>query len=206
MRASTRVGLTETRLGPARIAPPPAASDGVVGEVARSESLRRYIRSRAHDHHHAEDLQQEVALVLAERVRRGQDIGDAAAFARGVARRALLAHWRAARRAPVVLPPGDLDALVGTCAEQGADRREQLAHMWRTVGELPHELRTVLLERYWHDRRVKDIARSLSRTPNATAVALYRARTLLASRCLKQKQVPRRTSPPSRDLPPTSSG
>jgi len=69
--------------------------DGVVGAIAGSASLRTYIRSLERDYHQAEDLEQEVALVLTERLRRGGGIQDAAAFARGIARRAFLANRRA---------------------------------------------------------------------------------------------------------------
>ena len=69
-----------------------------------------------------------------------------------------------------------------------ADRREQLAHLRRTLAELPDEMREIILLRDFHDLPYAEIAQVLDIPPGTVMSRLHRARSALRDRLLAKEQ------------------
>jgi RNA polymerase sigma-70 factor (ECF subfamily) len=78
---------------------------------------------------------------------------------------------------------GDWLAAEQSSPSQRADRNEQVVRLAEALAQLPEAQREALVQHYWQDRPLADIARDLGRSPAAVAGLLHRGlkqlRTLL---------------------------
>ena len=148
--------------------------------LSHRKSLFAYIYAILRDPHRAEDVFQDVSVVLIQNWERFGEVRDFWALARETARRQCLADFRKKGRLPVALSPEALDAVdrgfdeVKDCAD---DRREALTSC---LEKLPEKWRTIVHSRYWTGKSVTDIASSLKSTQNSISVTLNRIRSKLA--------------------------
>jgi len=148
--------------------------------------LFAYILAIVRDHTLAEDLFQEVSLVILRRWEEFGSVADFWALARGIARRQALASLRKAGRDPLLLSEGALDSV-----DRGFDRvagEVQARHdaLRDCLNVLPELWRKILQLRYWNSLPVAAVAIRLDKSQNTISVTLNRIRSRLAD-CVRQK-------------------
>jgi RNA polymerase sigma-70 factor, ECF subfamily len=125
----------------------------------------------------AEDAAQDAFLRAFSRLdlyHEGEPFG---AWLHGIVRNRCLDILRSRARASAVYP---LVAPSQPDAESDAIRNLEAQGVRRALSRLPSRDRALLVLRYWEDRPMEDVARSLGMTDGAARVALHRARRALA--------------------------
>jgi RNA polymerase sigma-70 factor (ECF subfamily) len=148
--------------------------------------LYAYIQALVRDAHLAEDLFQEVSLVLLRRWEEFGEVRNFWALARETARRQSVAALRRLGRERFVLSAAAQDAVdrgFDAVADQADPRREALRHC---VQGLPDLWRTIVRSRYWKNLPVGDVARQVERSENSVSVTLNKIRSRLAD-CVEQR-------------------
>ena len=174
---------------------PPSSpgEDSRVPEVARlliehRATLMGYLLSCLRNHTDSEDLYQEVSIAA---IGSADDLRSTEGFlpwAREIARRRVLAHFRNSKRI-TPMDPELVDRLTETAAEmdhlQEVPARIEALHT--CLETLPLESRKLIAMRYEdHRRPVETLARSFGRSVQATYAILKRSRLLLRD-CITQK-------------------
>ena len=167
-----------------------------VSEVAQCliehrAAILGYLLSCVRNHADAEDLFQEVSLAATRSADALKDRTGFLSWAREIARRRVLAHYRKSKR----LTPIDPE-LATRLAESAAlldstravPARVEALH--ECLDALPSESRRLIAMRYEdHRRPVEELAKSFGRTVQATYAMLKRSRLLLRD-CVTQKLNP----------------
>jgi RNA polymerase sigma-70 factor (ECF subfamily) len=125
----------------------------------------------------AEDAAQDAFLRAFSRLdlyREGEPFG---AWLHGIVRNRCLDILRSRARAGAVYP---LLPAAQPDAESDAIRNLEAQGVRRALSRLPSRDRALLVLRYWEDRPMEEVARSLGMTDGAARVALHRARRALA--------------------------
>jgi RNA polymerase sigma-70 factor, ECF subfamily len=160
--------------------------------VQYQSAIAAYITANVADMHHAEDLVQEVAQVVAEKFSTYDRERSFLSWALGIARNRLLKYYRTKARDRLVLSEAALTRL-GTALErvegETEDRREALKEC---LQEIQGRRREVLELRYRHNARVTAIASQFGMSTSAVSVMLYRIRAALFS-CVQRKLARQRT-------------
>lgn len=148
--------------------------------------LYAYIQALVRDAHLAEDLFQEVSLVLLRRWEEFGEVRNFWALARETARRQSIAALRQLGRERFVLSAAAQDAVdrgFDAVADQTDTRR---AALLQCVQSLPDLWRTIIRSRYWKNLPVSGVAREVARTENSVSVTLHKIRSRLAD-CVEQR-------------------
>jgi len=152
----------------------------LAGYWVRSQSvISAYITANVFDRHHAEDILQDVASVVAENFASFDRRQSFIAWALGIARNRILKYYRTRAQERKVLSE---DALIrlGQALEEhqdgNEDRREALRHC---LQQISGRRREVLELRYRDNVKVMDIAQQFGMSASAVSVMLHRVRTLL---------------------------
>lgn len=146
--------------------------------------LFAYILAIVRDYHLAEDVFQEVSLVLVRKYQDFKTDGDFWRVAREIARRQALVGMRKNQRIGVLLSEESLDLIDSGFDEvvaEGGDREEALS---KCLKLLPFGWRDIVRMRFWDNLGVQEIAASLNKTENTISVTLNRIRGKLAD-CVK---------------------
>jgi RNA polymerase sigma-70 factor (ECF subfamily) len=155
--------------------------------LAHRRTLHAYLYAIVRDPHLAEDLFQEVSLILLRRLDEEGPPGNFWAFAREVARREALAALRRTARAPRPLSPEALQALDRGFEETGTlQDPARLEALRRCVQALPRLWQNIVEHRYWKNRPVPQVAAALLKSENTVAVTLHRIRLRLAE-CVRAR-------------------
>lgn len=151
-------------------------------EAAVRAFVRRLVPARAD----ADDIMQEVSVVLWEKFDTFRADGEFRSWAFGVARYEVLAWFRDRGRDRLVLSERAVE-LLGVEAEiheaQREPRREALE---RCIAEVTPEQRGLLLRAYAPGARIADLARESGRTEPGLYQWLYRLRKLLLT-CIRNR-------------------
>ena len=144
--------------------------------------LREFILSLVPDSNDADDVLQEVSVVLLTRTEPPQDLQKFPAWCRGVARNVLLHLWRERRKTQP--PPSARFMESVEMAYQEADSSEEDLSLRRKALEdclqkLPESSRNLLELRYVQREASQDIARTLGRSAPGVRMALMRVRQAL---------------------------
>jgi len=155
--------------------------------------LFAYITALVRDVGEAEDIFQEVALVILKKEREGVEVRRFGPWSREIARNKVFEYWRAKRRtASVFLSQEALRAV-----EEGFARREAapggraaelLQRLKECLERLPGHLRRLVRLRYTHGFSFERIGRELNRSAGAAQVALSRTRRRLLE-CMERLDV-----------------
>ena len=152
----------------------------LAGYWVRSQSvISAYITANVFDRHHAEDILQDVASVVAENFSMFDRRQSFIAWTLGIARNRILKYYRTRAKERAVLSE---DALVrlGEALERhqddNEDRREALRNC---LQQISGRRREVLELRYRDNVKVMDIAEQFRMSPSAVSVMLHRVRTML---------------------------
>ena len=149
-------------------------------------SVRRFVRSFIRDSAEAEDILQEVALVIVDGYSSYDSTQPFIGWALGIARRVVWTHLRNKYR--------DRDLILNNAIDQVSsafekldphvqDMKDALAHC---VGKVSGEGRRALLLRYEEGLELKQIADRLEKSDSATSVLLYRVRSALRE-CINRR-------------------
>ncbi|MFC1763447.1 sigma-70 family RNA polymerase sigma factor [Planctomycetota bacterium] len=144
-------------------------------------SVGRFVRSFIRDSSEAEDVLQEVALVIIERYASYDATQPFIGWALGISRRIVWTHLRNKYR------DRDQGLILNNAIDQVSsaferldphvqDMKDALVHC---VGKVHGPGRRALLLRYEEGLELKQIANRLGKSANATGVLLYRVRTAL---------------------------
>jgi RNA polymerase sigma-70 factor, ECF subfamily len=159
--------------------------------VQYQSAISAYISANVDDMHHAEDLVQEVAQVVAGKFSSYDRERSFLSWALGIARNRLLKYYRTRARDRLVLSEKAL-ARLGDALERvegdSEDRREALKEC---LQEIQGRRREVLELRYRHNTRVREIATQFEMSPSAVSVMLYRIRAALYD-CVQRKLAAKR--------------
>jgi RNA polymerase sigma-70 factor (ECF subfamily) len=149
--------------------------------MGNATSLRAYIRRRVCDATEAEEVFQELSLIVFRDRTNPEDIEQFAAWYRALARNVLARHFRTERRRAKLLNRVELETASSTLIhcidpERSASAREIL----RTLGtRLEPRARELLLQRYLLGESTGEIALRLEESPAAVRVRLMRLRSLV---------------------------
>lgn len=142
--------------------------------------LQAAIRAMVADAYLAEDVLQEVFVVVMqqhEQFTAGTNFG---AWAREIARRVTLAQLRKAGRYPAVLDPETLDLLEGSFDTPRETWENERSALNECVAALPEESRKVLNLRYVTNAPLAEIAAAVGRSGDGIKALLKRLRQALA--------------------------
>jgi RNA polymerase sigma-70 factor (ECF subfamily) len=174
--------------GSQKAAIPGADAQNVAGDVharflalhmAHQGPLFGYLLGAVHDFQAAEDLLQQVTLILWRKFGEFRPGAPWLPWALGIARREVARHFRGRSRRAVSLTMEILDGVAATYVEEAnpiADRRRILA---RCLEKLPPFHRNLVRLRYEAGRSLDDLASSMKRTVAAVNMILVRIRRAL---------------------------
>jgi RNA polymerase sigma-70 factor (ECF subfamily) len=154
--------------------------------LSHRKVLFSYILAIARDHHLAEDLFQEVSVIVLQKGDQFRAGGEFWPFVRGIARRHTLSAIRKKSRRARLLSERSLDVVdrgFDRLKDQAEERHEALRNCLQA---LPESWRRIVRLRYWEGQPLAKIAATLKRTENAVAVTMNRLRSKLAE-CVSRK-------------------
>ena len=154
--------------------------------IANRHRIYGFIYSLVQNHQGAEDLMQEVSMVLWRRFDQFEEGTDFAVWAFAVARYCTLNWRRKQARLPLTLDDDDLMRLVDESVAVGcemSDRRDDLQHC---LGKLPEKLRKILWSRYQKEEGANDIAAKQGLSVRSVYLFLEKAHSLLLG-CMQQR-------------------
>jgi len=142
-------------------------------------SIDRFVHSFIRDSVEAEDVLQEVALVIVDRYSSYDSTQPFLGWALGIARRVVWAHLRKKYRDRDLILNDATTHVSGAFEKldsQVQDMKDALAHC---MGKVGGEGRQALLLRYEEGLELKQIAHRLGKSVTAAGVLLYRVRCAL---------------------------
>ncbi|MBN1675115.1 MAG: sigma-70 family RNA polymerase sigma factor [Kiritimatiellae bacterium] len=145
--------------------------------------LRRYVIAHVPDFHQAQDVMQEISLVLWKKFDQFREGENFAAWALGVARNEVLHARRAVARDRMLLSEdvsARLDERLRELAPALDRRRMYLRHC---LDRLPEHVRRLVKMKYAGRVTIAELAEVAERSANAVRILLHRARRALA-KCL----------------------
>lgn len=152
------------------------------------QALLGYIFALTRDQMAAEEVFQEVALAILEEATAGKTVDPFLPWAREVARRRVVEHYRKSTRR-AALPESMID-LVGQAFQENDEAPEEdsrrLASLRQCLERLPERARQVIDLRYKLRMGVEGIAQSLAWQAGSIHVLLSRTRKTLAD-CVRGK-------------------
>jgi RNA polymerase sigma-70 factor (ECF subfamily) len=161
--------------------------------VQSQSAISAYLTANVIDAHHAEDLVQEVAQVVAEKFEEYDRQRSFTSWALGIARNRLLKYYRSRSRDRLVLSEAALTQL-GSALERVEHEAENRRIALRTCLErIAGRRRRVLEMRYGENIKVQAIAQQLGMSSDGVSVMLHRIRSALHM-CI-EKQMARTESP-----------
>ena len=149
-------------------------------------SVGRFIRSFVRDRGQAEDLLQEVALVIVDRFETYEPDLPFIGWALGIARRAVLAHLRSVYANPRVEFSDAIDRVADAFERldpQAEAMKDSLAYC---IGNVRGRSRQALVLRYTSGLELKQIAERLGMTAGNVGVLLHRVRANLRE-CVERR-------------------
>jgi RNA polymerase sigma factor (sigma-70 family) len=149
--------------------------------MGNAKSLRAYIRRRVCDATEAEEVFQELSLMVIRDRSHSENIEQFAAWYRALARNILAHHFRSERRRAGLLSRVELETASSTLTHEiDPERSASAREILRTLEtRLEPRARELLLQRYLLGESTEEIALRLAETPAAVRVRLMRLRSLV---------------------------
>ena len=156
--------------------------------------LFSYIMALVRDFSDAEELFQDVALVILNKEKEGILVENFGAWSREIARRKILEFWETQKKKKSrFLSPEALETLEAEFARREEDKgtriSELLHKLQKCLQELPEHLRKLIDLRYTSDLSFRDIGRKIKRSAGAAQVTLSRTRQRLLDCMQRFKKV-----------------
>ena len=154
--------------------------------IKHASGLRGLVAALFPDIDLADDVLQEVFVVVTEKAAIFRPDGDFRGWAYGIAKRKALEHARrySSKRKVGVFAPETLELLCAAKPEDEADDGEIRTRLTRCLGKLTPTLREMVRLRYLENLSPGNIATRMEWTSEAVYVALSRSRSLLR-KCLE---------------------
>lgn len=156
--------------------------------TAHEPAVRAYIRRMVPSRADADDVMQEVSVVLWEKFGDFREGEDFRPWAFGVARFEVLAWFRDKGRDRLVLD----DEVVAKLAEETARNESRLEQQREAleicIKKVPSEQRDLLMKAYQAESQIQEVARGSGRTVTGFYQWLHRMRRILL-RCIKSEIV-----------------
>ncbi len=161
-----------------------AQPDGPVASATRvflahQRALTAYIIAIVHDHHVADDVKQEVWLVVAKRWDEYGALADPWPTMRSVARRQALAALRRLRPSRMIPSEAALAAVATAITEVDGEHDARRSALARCLDALPADWRSLIDLRYREGLAVTALAEKLSRRADTISMHLNRVRARL---------------------------
>ena len=158
-----------------------------VSELTSSQPrLFAYVLSLLRNPDEARDVLQETNLVLWKKIDEYAEINSFEAWSTKVAYFQVLAFRRDRGRDRHEFDEQLISKIAAAAEQSTQNTDERLRFLNTCIEKLSHRHRDLLNERYGKQRTVKDLAKSLGKTPAALGMTLYRVRQLL-SECVEAK-------------------
>jgi RNA polymerase sigma-70 factor (ECF subfamily) len=141
--------------------------------------ISAYITANVFDLHHAEDVVQEVAQIVAEKFASFDRSQSFVSWALGIARNRILKYYRTRARDRVVLSEDALVRLGDEMEQVGTENEERREALRHCLQEITGRRREVLELRYRQNTKVMDIAERFGMSTSAVSVMLHRVRVAL---------------------------
>jgi RNA polymerase sigma factor (sigma-70 family) len=148
--------------------------------LGQAQCLRAYIRRRVRDSMEAEEVFQDLSLIVIRHRSAPKDADHFSAWCYAVVRHVLARHLRTKRRRAKLLSRVEFETTVHEAGqrvdpERAASAREAL----RTLGKsLEPHARELLVQRYLLGESTEEIARQLCESPAAVRMRLMRLRSI----------------------------
>ncbi|MBA4386947.1 MAG: hypothetical protein C0404_03135 [Verrucomicrobia bacterium] len=162
-----------------------AVSDDILKELLRYRSaLFGFIRAIVRNHHAAEELFQEVALIIVQKADK-DNIRNFEAWAKEIARRQIWQYFREKRdKKEISLPTEEMVNVVCEVVEEASMAPRYLERQHQALracmGRLSGETSEMLRQRHVGNEEYSEIAARFGKTEAAVRRAVARARLLLA--------------------------
>jgi RNA polymerase sigma-70 factor, ECF subfamily len=153
--------------------------------VQSQPAISAYLMASVYDVHHAEDLVQEVAQVVAEKFSDYDRSLSFTSWALGIARNRLLKYYRSRSRDRLVMSEAVLQRLEESLERVEHEAEDRRAALKTCLERITGRRREVLEMRYSANARVADIAQHFGMSPDAVSVMLHRIRSVLFG-CIEQ--------------------
>ena len=162
-----------------------------VREMARfwvqSQSIiSAYITANVIDLHHAEDLVQEVAQIVAEKFGEFDRQRSFVSWALGIARNRVLKYYRTRARDRLILGEAALQKLEGALESVEQEVEERRIALRVCLEQIRGRRREVLEMRYGQNAKIADIAQRFSMSADGVFVMLHRIRAALYG-CIRRQ-------------------
>lgn len=147
-------------------------------------ALRAYLLAATRDVHQADDLLQEVSVVLWSKFDEYDSDRPFVAWAIGIAKFKVL-NWRRTV-ANKAFSPSTLELLARTAAEEDQNLHATQGHLSICLEKLHEPIRNVLRLKYWESQSISQISENLCRSSESVAMMLVRARQALRQ-CIQRR-------------------
>ena len=159
--------------------------------LQQRRSLMAYIYAVTRDRDVAEEIFQEVGVVVADHARRGTQVERFTGWAVGIARRQISAWYRANEKHRQTVPISEqvADALALAVEENQKlidQEQTRFSFLHECIEELTGRSREVIQKRYREGKSNSAIAAAMNWKSDSVKVALSRARKLLA-KCVERR-------------------
>ncbi|MDP4624534.1 MAG: sigma-70 family RNA polymerase sigma factor [Akkermansiaceae bacterium] len=154
--------------------------------IANRHRIYGFIYSLVQNHQGAEDLMQEVSMVLWRRFDQFEEGTDFAVWAFAVARYCTLNWRRKQARLPLALDDEDLMRLVDESMVVGCESSDLRDDLHHCLGKLPDKLRKILWARYQKEEGANDIAANQGLSVRSVYLFLEKAHSLLLG-CMQRR-------------------
>jgi len=148
--------------------------------------LRSYLLAATGDMHAADDLLQQVSIVLWEKIDQYDEGRPFRAWALGIARLEVLKWRQRLGRSREALSSDTLAALADTAADTAAEIDERLVFLRRCVEGIRGKTREILRLRYWQRLPIQQVASQVGKSVAAIEMVLVRARRSLRE-CVERR-------------------
>lgn len=157
-----------------------------VTDLAKSQNrLYAYIYSLVADHSRAADVLQETNLVLWRKIEDFDPERPFLAWATGVARFQVMAHFRDRGRDQLLVDAELAQQLADDVEANSKSGIEGQQHLKGCLEELHASQRQLIEDRYFHSHSISDLANKQDRSEGAVRLMLFRIRKSLAE-CIRR--------------------
>ncbi len=162
--------------------------------TASELAIRAYVRRLVPTRADADDVMQEVSVVLWKKFGDFRGGGDFRAWAFGVARYEALAWRRDKARDRLVLDEAVIAKLADEAEDDEPRHQRHRDALEQCMQKVDPDQRALLIQAYHPDRRIQDIAASSGRTVPGFYQWLHRVRRMLLD-CIRRSHSQQTTSP-----------
>ncbi|QDU38616.1 RNA polymerase sigma factor [Maioricimonas rarisocia] len=152
-------------------------------------AIRAFVRRLVPSRTDADDILQEVAIVLWEKFDEFREGGDFKAWACGIARYKVLAWLRDRGRDRLVLDSDVVEIIATQSLEQEPVLQQQREHLEDCLESVPHAERKLLAQAYQPGAVIREVAAASGRSVGGFYQWLHRMRQMLLN-CVKRRLAP----------------